>query len=98
MHREATKLIVESSIVFVSIFATIGLLLGAATNEFKSSYVYLGYMLYYSLPFILACAFGVVSITSERANLTASEMNSKFGIAFFLTGLVMLAFLASSAA
>lgn len=97
MSREINRLIVESSIVFVSIFSTIGLLIGASTNEFKASYIYLGYMLYYSLPFILACSFGIVSILSEGENRLASEIISICGIAFFMTGLAMLVFLASSA-
>lgn len=98
MHIEINRIVVESSIVFVSIFATIGLLIGASQNQFKTTYVYLGYMLYYSLPFILSCSFGVMAMLSASENSLATRAISRIGVTFFITGLIMLIFLASSAA
>lgn len=98
MYSRLNRLIVESSVLFVSIFATIGLLIGATSNEVKTTFVYLGYMLYYSLPFILASCFSIVSILSEDDYPDASEGASVLGTAFFITGLAMLTFLASLAA
>lgn len=98
MYSKLNRIIVESSIVFVSIFATIGLLIGATTSEIKITYIYLGYMLYYSLPFILACIFSLVAILSEDENPEASEIASIVGTASFITGLAMLVLLASLAA
>jgi hypothetical protein len=98
MHREIDRVIVESSIVFVSIFATIGLLIGASQSQFKTTYVYLGYMLYYSFPFILSCSFGVMAMLSASENSLATRVISRIGVTFFITGLIMLILLASSAA
>jgi hypothetical protein len=98
VQRDINRIIVESSIVFVSIFATIGLLIGATTGQFKTSYFYLGYMLYYSFPFILSCIFGVMAMLSTSENSLVVKVISRFGVSFFITGLIMLLFLASSAA
>jgi hypothetical protein len=97
LPEDVNKTIVESSIVFVSIFATIGLLIGASSSQFKTTYVYLGYMLVYSLPFILACSFCIVSMLSDDENSGIARVISLIGVTFFITGLIMLAFLASSA-
>lgn len=97
MPFDINRMIVESSIVFVSIFATIGLLIGATQEEVKWAFIYLGYMLYYSLPFILAAFWGTISILSHDSNRREAEVISKFAVVFFLTGLAMLAYLASAA-
>lgn len=65
-----TKIIINSSLVLVSVFATIGLLLGAATEEFKLTYVYLGYMLYYSIPFIIAAFWAIISNMANQKKQT----------------------------
>jgi hypothetical protein len=96
--QDVNKTIVESSIVFVSIFATIGLLIGASSSQFKTTYVYLGYMLIYSLPFILSCSFGLVSMVSADEDSPIARVMALTGITFFVTGLLMLVFLADSAA
>jgi len=98
MRLEINRIIVESSIIFVSIFATIGLLIGATTKEFKWSFVYLGYMLYYSLPFILAAFWGIISMISDDKKRHETKVTSYLAVAFFLTGLMMLIYLASAAA
>jgi hypothetical protein len=98
MTEKISRITIEASIVFVSIFTTLSLLFGAVSNEFKSTYFYLGYMLYYSLPFILACFFGIMSIIPERVDRKIAEVIEKFQIAFFLTGLMMTVWLATSAA
>jgi len=94
MHSRLSRLIAEISIVFVSIFVTIGLLIGASTNEIKTTYIFLGYMLYYSLPFILACCFSIVSLLSEEVYSAGSEAAALLGNTFFITGLAMIMFLA----
>jgi hypothetical protein len=96
--QDVNKVIVESSIVFVSIFATIGLLIGASASQFKTTYVYLGYMLIYALPFILACSFGLVAMISADEDSPIARVMTLTGITFFVTGLLMLVFLADSAA
>jgi hypothetical protein len=98
MSQKVSKIIIESSIVFVSIFSTLGLLYGAVSNDFKSNYYYLGYMLYYSLPFILACFMGVVYFLTLKNNRKLAEAISDAEVAFFITGLMMIIWLATSAA
>jgi hypothetical protein len=97
MRLEINRIIAESSILFVSIFATIGLLIGATINEFKWSFIYLGYMLYYALPFILAAFWAIVSMLSTDKRRREARVTSYFAVAFFLTGLMMLIYLASAA-
>jgi len=48
------KLIIQTSIIFVSIFSVIGLTLGGIIKEYKFAYISLGNMLYYSFPFVIA--------------------------------------------
>lgn len=98
MTLEIDRVIVQASITFVSIFVTIGLLFGATTQEFKWIFVYLGYMLYYSLPFVLAAFWSTVSIMSHDKNRREAKIISYLAVTFFLTGLTMLIYLASSAA
>jgi hypothetical protein len=97
VNKEINRLIIESSIVFVSIFATIGLLIGVSANQFKTTYIYFGYMLYYALPFMLSCSFGIVSMLFGDENRKASDLMSIIGVSWFVTGLSTLVFLASSA-
>jgi hypothetical protein len=92
------QVIIEASIVFISIFTTLSLLFGAISSDFKSVYSYLGYMLYYSLPFILACFFGIISSIIEQSDLKFTKLLVEIEVAFFLTGLMMVIFLATSAA
>jgi hypothetical protein len=98
MALEIDRVIVQASITFVSIFVTIGLLIGATTQEFKLVFVCLGYMLYYSLPFVLAAFWSTVSIISHDKNRREAQIVSYLAVTFFLTGLTMLIYLASAAA
>jgi hypothetical protein len=98
MTSKVSRIIIESSIVFVSIFTTLSLLFGAISSDFKLIYYYLGYMLYYSLPFILACCFGILSMVASRTNKLLVKTIDLSQICFFLTGLMMVIWLASSAA
>jgi hypothetical protein len=94
---KTNRVIVESSIVFVSIFSTIGLLIGATTEEFKMAYFYLGYMLYYSLPFIIAAFWAVVSMICANQRRKEAAVSSYLAVILFTTGLMMLIYLASLA-
>ncbi len=98
MSTRVNRVLIESSIIFVSVFATLGLLFGTVNSDFKSNYFYLGYMLYFSLPFILSCFLGVVSLVTQQKNPKWSETISSFEVSFFLTGLMLLVLLATSAA
>lgn len=98
MTEKISRVIVEASIVFVSIFTTLSLLFSAVSNDFKLIYFYLGYMLYFSLPFIFACFFGIISMITEKVNRNLAKIIEQFQIAFFLTGLMTVIWLATSAA
>jgi hypothetical protein len=93
--------IIESSLIFITIFATVGLLFGGITQQFKTTYFYFGYMLYYSLPFIFAAFLSTVSMIRyysrrERARYEAGIVTF-LAVCFFFTGFMMLVLLASSA-
>jgi len=89
--------IIESSIILISIFATVGLLFGGITQQFKMAYVYFGYMLYYSLPFIVAAFLSTISVLCSNGRKTEAGRISFVAVCFFLTGFVMLISLASVA-
>jgi hypothetical protein len=95
---EINKTIIESSIILISIFATVGLLFGGITQQFKTTYVYFGYMLYYSLPFVVAAFLSTISAVCPNERKAEAGKISFVAVCFFLTGFVMLIFLASVAA
>lgn len=92
------RLIVESSIVFVSIFSTVGLIIGSGTGQFKNAYMYFGYMMYFSIPFILAIFWGTLSILSVKKKKQIADLVSYLSIASFFAGLSTLIYLACMAA
>ena len=94
---EIEKIIIESSILLVSIFSTVGLLMGGLTQQFKYAYYYLGYMLYYSFPFILACFWATVSyVTSfQTGERTYGRLARNLAISFYISGFIMILLLAS---
>ena len=95
---EINRMIVESSLLFISIFATIGLLIGGQNQQFKTLYYYLGYMLYYSIPFILAAFWGTISIFTYQREEPLSGIILYLPVVFFVSGLATLLLFASSAA
>ena len=90
-----SQVIVEASILFVSVFTTLSLLFGATSTNFKFVYFSLGYMLYYSLPFIFSCFFGILTMIINNVRL--EKLLIPIQVAFFLSGLMTVIWLATSA-
>jgi len=98
VSEKTTRIIINASILFVSVFTTLSLLFSVTSTQFKSVYFYLGYMLYFAFPFILACFFGIVFLIIKKDSRAMAKIIGQFQIAFFLTGLMMIIWLATSAA
>jgi len=93
---DTERLIVESSVILISIFSTIGLLIGTTSQQFKDVYIYFGYMLYFGFPFIFAALFGMISIVAVENQV--QDVASALSTSFYLTGFLVLFYLACAAA
>jgi len=89
---DTEHLIVESSVIVISIFSTVGLVIGTTSQQFKDVYSYFGYMMYFSFPFIFAAMLGMISIAALENRIKGFV--SALSMSFFLTGFVVLFYLA----
>jgi hypothetical protein len=93
----AEKLIINTSILFVSISSVIGLSLGEMTGQYRVAYINLGKMLYYSLPFIVASFWAFLSIIAEKQSIATVYWVRKLAWSFYLTGFIFIIILAALA-
>jgi hypothetical protein len=88
------KLIIQTSILFVSISSVIGLTLGGLIHDYRSAYVNLGKMLYYSFPFIIASFFALLALVAEDQSKKMKVLIKKLAWAFYITGFIFIMWLA----
>lgn len=88
------KLIIQTSILFVSVSSVIGLTLGGLIHDYRSAYVNLGKMLYYSFPFIIASFFALLAIVAEDQSTKTKVLIRKLAWAFYITGFIFIMWLA----
>ena len=88
------KLIIETSILFVSISSVIGLTLGSIVHDYRSAYINLGKMLYYSFPFIIASFWAFLAIVAEAQSAKRIDLIKKVAWAFYVTGFIFIMLLA----
>jgi len=88
------KLIIQTSILFVSISSVIGLTLGGLIHDYRSAYVNLGKMLYYSFPFIIASLWAFLAIVAEVQSAKTKVLIKKLAWAFYVTGFIFIMWLA----
>ncbi len=94
---QVNKIIIEASVLFATIFPSIGFLI-AGTNQVKDLYTNFGYMLYYSIPFILAILCATMAFLCPKQKKLIADIMSIFAITFFFSGLSILFLLAIRAA
>lgn len=91
------KLIIQTSILFVSISAVIGLTLGGLIQQYRIAYINLGKMLYYSFPFIIASLWAFLALAAQTKSPTGIDWIKKLAWAFYITGFIFIMKLASLA-
>jgi hypothetical protein len=91
------KLIIHTSILFISISSVIGLSLGQITGQYRLAYVNLGKILYYSFPFIVATFWAFLSIIAEDHFTIRIDWVRKLAWSFYLTGFIFIMVLAALA-
>jgi hypothetical protein len=92
------KIIIQTSILFVSIASVIGLTLGGMFQQYKLAYISLGKMLYYSVPFVIASLVAFISLIGEDHTANKALLLKKVAWSFYLTGFISILLLASLAA
>jgi len=97
-NANSEKIIIETSIVFVSVASAIGLALGGIFQQYRLAYINLGKMLYYSVPFIIASLVAFISLVGEDRTARQSPLLKKVAWSFYLTGFISILLLASLAA
>ena len=91
------KLIIETSILFVSISSVIGLNLGALNQQYRLAYINLGKMLYFSFPFIVASFWAFLTILTGTQFRYKISWSRKLAWSFYLTGFIFIMTLAALA-